>query len=73
MRKIIVLLVVMAMVIPTVFAQGAAESAEKFPSKPIKLIVPWSAGGGTDAIARALAKSGEKHLGVPVVVENKPG
>lgn len=73
MRKIIVLLVTLAMVTTLVFAQGAAESAEKFPNKPIKLIVPWSAGGGTDAIARALAKSGEKHLGVPVVVENKPG
>jgi tripartite-type tricarboxylate transporter receptor subunit TctC len=73
MRKIIVLLMVLAMVTPMVFAQGATESSETFPSKPIKLIVPWSAGGGTDAIARALAKSGEKHLGVPVVVENKPG
>ena len=73
MRKIIVLLMVLAMAAPMVFAQGATESSETFPSKPIKLIVPWSAGGGTDAIARALAKSGEKHLGVPVVVENKPG
>lgn len=73
MRKVIVLLLVLAMAVPMVFAQGAAESAEQFPNKPIKLIVPWSAGGGTDAIARALAKSGEKHLGVPVVVENKPG
>ncbi len=73
MRKVIVLLLVLAMAVPMVFAQGAAESAEKFPNKPIKLIVPWSAGGGTDAIARALAKSGGKHLGVPVVVENKPG
>jgi len=73
MRKVIVLLLALALAVPMVFAQGAAESAEKFPNKPIKLIVPWSAGGGTDAIARALAKSGEKHLGVPVVVENKPG
>ncbi len=73
MKKIIILLVVLALVLPMVFAQGRTESSETFPSKPIKLIVPWSAGGGTDAIARALAKSGEKHLGVPVVVENKPG
>jgi tripartite-type tricarboxylate transporter receptor subunit TctC len=44
-----------------------------FPNKPIKLVVPWSAGGGTDAVARALAQTGKKYLGVPVVVENKPG
>jgi tripartite-type tricarboxylate transporter receptor subunit TctC len=68
------LLVVLVTLTSLVFAQGAADSAaEKFPSQPIKLIVPWSAGGGTDAIARALAQSGEKHLGVPVIVENKPG
>ncbi len=73
MKKIIVLMLALVMVVPMVFAQGASESSEVFPNKPIKLIVPWSAGGGTDAIARALARSGEKHLGVPVVVENKPG
>lgn len=73
MKKIIILVMVLAMVVPMVFAQGTAEKADEFPTKPITLIVPWSAGGGTDAIARALAKSGEKHLGVPVVVENKPG
>ncbi|PKL07486.1 MAG: ABC transporter substrate-binding protein [Spirochaetae bacterium HGW-Spirochaetae-7] len=73
MKRIIVLLVVLMTLTSLVFAQGAAEAAEKFPTQPIKLIVPWSAGGGTDAIARALAKSGEKHLGVPVIVENKPG
>ncbi len=73
MKRLFVLLMVLAMAAPMVFAQGAAEAADEFPTEPIKLIVPWSAGGGTDAIARALAKSGEKHLGVPVVVENKPG
>lgn len=53
-------------------AMGISAQA-KFPTKPIKIIVPWNAGGGTDAVARALARSGEKYLGVPVVVENKPG
>ncbi len=73
MKKLIVLSLMLAMAFPMVFSQGATEAADEFPTKPITLIVPWSAGGGTDAIARALAKSGEKHLGVPVVVENKPG
>lgn len=64
-----VLLVVSSL---SLFANGAKE-AEVFPSRPITLIVPWSAGGGTDAIARAVARNAEKHLGVPVIVENKPG
>ncbi|MGD1833674.1 MAG: tripartite tricarboxylate transporter substrate binding protein [Sphaerochaetaceae bacterium] len=72
MRKVALLMLAIMMVSSVAFAQGVQEE-EVFPSKPIKLIVPWSAGGGTDAIARALAKNGEKHLGVPVVVENKPG
>ncbi|MDC7245300.1 MAG: tripartite tricarboxylate transporter substrate binding protein [Sphaerochaetaceae bacterium] len=72
MRKVALLMLAIMMVSSVTFAQGVQEE-EVFPSKPIKLIVPWSAGGGTDAIARALAKNGEKHLGVPVVVENKPG
>lgn len=53
--------------------QQSQQQAEKFPSKPITLVVPWAAGGGTDAVARALAQNGEKYLGVPVVVEDKPG
>ncbi len=54
------------------FAFSSAASAD-FPEKDITLIVPWSAGGGTDTIARALAKSGKKHLGVNVNVVNKTG
>lgn len=54
------------------FAASSAASAD-FPEKDITLIVPWSAGGGTDTIARALAKSGKKHLGVNVNVVNKTG
>lgn len=50
---------------------GAAFAA--FPEKPITLIVPWAAGGGTDAIARVLASGMEKELGVTVNVVNKPG
>ncbi len=46
---------------------------EKFPTKPITIIVPWKAGGGTDMIARALAKEAEKNLGVTVNVTNVTG
>ncbi len=51
----------------------AMPAAAEFPEKDITLIVPWSAGGGTDTIARALAKGGKKHLGVNVNVVNKTG
>ncbi|MGE0874294.1 MAG: tripartite tricarboxylate transporter substrate binding protein [Burkholderiales bacterium] len=47
--------------------------AQKFPERPITMIVPWAAGGSTDQSGRALAKAAEKHLGQPIVVLNKPG
>lgn len=47
--------------------------AADFPSKPIKLIVPWGAGGNADVQARILAKVSEKFLGQPIAVTNKPG
>jgi len=46
---------------------------DNYPSKPIKLIVTWGAGGSTDIIARKIASIAEKKLGQPIVVENKPG
>lgn len=46
---------------------------EQFPSKPVKLIVPWPPGGPTDSQMRALARATEKHLGQPIVIENRPG
>jgi tripartite-type tricarboxylate transporter receptor subunit TctC len=47
--------------------------AQKFPAKDITLICPWSAGGGTDTIARALVKNAKAHFGVNVNVVNKTG
>jgi len=48
-------------------------SASEFPSKPIKIIVPFSPGGGSDVITRLLAEKMAADLGVSVLVENKPG
>ena len=48
-------------------------SAQTYPSKPIRFIVPFPAGGGTDAVARAMQPALEKILGQSVVVENRAG
>ena len=50
-----------------------AFAQDKFPSRPIKLIAPWPAGGSSDGVMRAFAESASKTLGVPVIIENKPG
>lgn len=55
-----------------VFSQQAT-AQDSFPSKPITLIVPWSAGGGSDTSMRLVADAAKAHLGQPVVVVNRPG
>lgn len=51
----------------------AAESAASFPSKPIRIIVPYSAGGTTDLLARIVGRHLSDAWKQPVIVENKPG
>ena len=50
-----------------------AAQAQSFPSKPVTLIVPWPAGGSTDIYFRKLGEVTARHLGQPLVIENKPG
>ena len=47
--------------------------AQAFPSRPIRYICPWPAGGSTDAVIRSLADSAGKILGTTIIVDNKPG
>ncbi len=54
-------------------ALPALAGAQAFPSKPITLICPWPAGGGTDLHLRRLAELTSKRIGQPVIVENRPG
>jgi tripartite-type tricarboxylate transporter receptor subunit TctC len=55
------------------FAALALPAQAEFPDKPIKLIVPFAAGGGADSLARAVASGMSIVLKQPVVVESKPG
>jgi tripartite-type tricarboxylate transporter receptor subunit TctC len=61
-----------AIVLALIGWTGAA-GAEKFPTRPVTIIVPFGAGGSTDVTFRALAQATEKHLGQSIVVENRPG
>jgi tripartite-type tricarboxylate transporter receptor subunit TctC len=47
--------------------------AAAFPDRPIRLIIPWAAGGSTDAQMRVFAEIAARHLGQPLVLENRPG
>lgn len=50
-----------------------ADTAAKFPEKPITFIVPAAAGGGMDIVSRSMEKVSVRHLGQPLLVVNKPG
>lgn len=69
------LLKTMSMVIFSITALfiGNGLSKEIYPDKPITVVVPYGAGGMTDAVARPICKAAEKELGQPILVENKPG
>jgi tripartite-type tricarboxylate transporter receptor subunit TctC len=67
-REFITLLGGAAMMLP-----AAAGAAEPFPTRPIRLIVPFPAGGGTDIVGRVLGQKLHEGLGQPIVIDNRGG
>lgn len=70
----------MSKFLPSIFATVGlmlgtvvAEAADAFPSAPVRLVVPFAAAGGTDAVARVVAQALSKRLSQQVIVDNKPG
>lgn len=61
------------MAVGLIAAGPAAVSAQEFPVRPVTLIIPWTAGGTTDVVLRAMADAAGKHLGQPIIIENKAG
>jgi tripartite-type tricarboxylate transporter receptor subunit TctC len=56
-----------------IFAVAASCAWAEYPDRPIRFVVPFAAGGGADALARAVADGMSKVLGQPVIVDDKPG
>lgn len=65
--------VALGMLAALAMAGAGASAQSNFPNQPIRMIVPYSAGGVTDQVGRALAEQMSKRLGQTVVVENKTG
>jgi len=72
-RRVLATGVALAAALGTVGLAGTAHAQAKYPTKPITLIVPFSAGGTTDILARIVGLQLGKALGQPVVVDNRPG
>jgi tripartite-type tricarboxylate transporter receptor subunit TctC len=58
---------------PALAALRPAAAQEAFPSRPVTMVIPWAAGGSTDALGRVLAQVMAADLGQPIIVENRGG
>ena len=68
-RRIIVAVACLALASPHAIAQ----TSQNYPDRPVKIVVPWAAGGFTDRLGRMLADKMTKTIGQTVLVENRPG
>ena len=72
MKKIIILSVITAMLVIFAAPNSSLYAAE-WPSGKITMLIPYKAGGSSDAMGRGLAKYWEKYLGVPIIIDNRDG
>lgn len=68
LKRNVVLLLVLSLL-----SMGIAPAFAAYPDKPIHIVVPWAAGGGTDTIARSLVEAMKKFTDVPIVIDNIKG
>jgi len=73
MRKVSMFAAAFVLTGAMVFAGAEGEKGKGYPQKGITLICPWTAGGGTDTVLRALGDALSKQVGVTVTVENRTG
>lgn len=59
--------------LPLAADHRAASAADGWPARPLRMILPFAAGSGVDAVARAMAQEAAARLGQPVVADNRPG
>jgi tripartite-type tricarboxylate transporter receptor subunit TctC len=62
-----------AILLMTLTLESVAAEKEKYPQKPVRIVVGFSPGGPVDNISRIISKRLSEHLGQPFVIENKPG
>lgn len=72
--RLVRFVVMLTLVSGTLAAVSGRQSwAQTYPSRPIKIVVPWTPGGGNDVLGRTIAQKLSERWGQPVIVENKPG
>jgi tripartite-type tricarboxylate transporter receptor subunit TctC len=71
--KNLILKLLLALVPTFLSGYSLAQGAQPYPSKPIRLVIPFPAGGATDILGRALSQKLGEKLGQTVVIDNKPG